>query len=239
MATLGRILLILIVLAALMFGFFCLCLDRSFPGPPSYFPNDWHEYVWISEEPKAFITESRPTEKSIGFLGGQMEIDGEIQTVDFTYRDPGNYGIFAERTTYTVSRETGHYTCSKERGIVFSSSTKYRKERIICKGDKKSEYYAGQEIVFVKYDRDEVPPADFGFDLESWDDFVTVVDSLPSDDDPEPERKPAPTPIPEEYSDPTPVPIATPSPEPAPQYALVSADARPARQKTAICHAPS
>ncbi len=61
------------VVAALIFALMWAMLDRSLP---KNFPDDWNEYVWVSEEPKAFITCSKVCRP--GLYGGQIEIDGEI-----------------------------------------------------------------------------------------------------------------------------------------------------------------
>lgn len=199
----------------IMLMFYGIARGRS---SPKYFPDDWGAYVWVSEEPKAFITQAYGR-----FLGGQMEIDGEIQTIDVEIEY--NHDIIAYIDTYYFVPGTNHYKSTNGYSqYAFGGDTKYKPDCIICKISRKSERFPGQKIVFTKYARDEVSPSDFGFELENWDDFVITVDSLGGDEwKAPPERKPAPTPIPEPYPYPTPVPI------PTPEVAYVSADALPAR----------
>lgn len=211
----GKSICVLAIVFGLPAVFFIYIFIGLFKFSPMGYPNDWGEYVWVSEDPKAFITSGQPTEKGISHLGGQMELDGEFQTVCIRIMAPGDYSIYAQLQTYTVSAKTGRFIHSEdEPQTVFYSKTKYKIDRIICKVGKNSEYFAGQKIVFMRYDKDAVSPENFGFELESWDDFVLVVDSLPGDDEPEPERKPHPTPAPE------------PTPSPTPGYVRVSASAQ-------------
>lgn len=204
------LLCVLAVGAGLIYALMWVMLDRT---PPKNYPDDWGAYVWVSEEPKAFITNGYRR-----FLGGQMEIEGEIYNIELRV-SPGSYYIGAEINSVTMSRETGHYVHStKYPQNIFSSTTKYREDCIICKVNKYSDYFIGQKIVFTKYPKDEVSPADFGFEIESWDDFVTVVDSFDED---EQEAPPMRTPCP----DTTPGPIATPVT--TPELAHVSADDLP------------
>ncbi len=144
-----------------------------------------------------------------------------------------------EINTYIVSLQTGHsVSTTKNPPVIDTNSTKYKTDSIVCKVSRKSEYFPGQKIVFTKYAKDEVSPADFGFEIETWDDFVTVVDSLEEDKQEErPERTPCPYPeaTPESTTYPfqTPVPISTPSP--TPNFAHPSAGGLPVRPVRKPC----
>lgn len=211
------LLCVLAVGAGLIYALMWAMLDRS---PPKNYPDDWGAYVWVSEDPKAFITNGYK-----GIRGGQMEINGEICNIK-TRTWPGDCKIDFEIDTYIVSLQTGHITsATKNPPVIYTNSTKYKTDSIVCKVSRESEYFPGQKIVFTKYAKDEVSPADFAFEIEDWDGFVTVVDSIDGDKREErPERAPCPTPtaIPETapYPIQTPVPISTPAP--MPEYALVT-----------------
>lgn len=217
---------------AIMLMFYCIARGRS---SPKYFPDDWGAYVWVSEEPKAFITSGYRM-----FLGGQMEIDGEIQTIDV--ETEYNHDIIAYINTIYFVPGTNHYKSTNSYSqYAFGGDTKYKPDCIICKISRKSERLPGQKIVFTKYAKDEVSPADFGFEIENWDDFVITVDSL-GDEEWEERSKQTPCPAttePESYPIQTPVPISTPTPMPDFPNAsdgVLSARARPkaAQKRTAM-----
>lgn len=196
------------LVVALLYALMCVMFDRSLP---KNYPDDWGAYVWVSEEPKAFISGHDG-----GGLGGQIEIDGEIKTVD-VMTDHGSGNIIMEIDSYSLNRQR-----------IFYGYTKYKPDCIICKIIRKNEYFGGQKIVFTKYPKDEVSPVDFGFEIENWDDIVTKVDSFDEDKREErPERTPCPAPTSEPYSIPTPVPISTPVP--TPELAYLSANVLPTR----------
>lgn len=141
--------------------------------PPRFKPTYEEEacYVWISENPKAYITQS------YGIFGGQMEIDTEMCVIR-VYRAPGSYDFHVEQNSYSVDAATGDcQKLFKNPPRVFYGRTTYKEDSIICKANKHSENFAGQKIVFTRYVKDEVTPSDFGFDIEHWDDFVTVIDA--------------------------------------------------------------
>lgn len=180
------------------------------------------QHVWISETPKAFIT------RSSKFLGGQIEITGEMCVFDATINN--SYDLFFVKfdDVYSINEKGEIYgkTLSNDK-IFFQGQTSYTDVGFICRSKKHSKSFAGQKIVFTKYEKDEVTPAEFGFDLEEWDYFVPVEmreESASSS----PEETPAPTPVPE----PTPAPTALP--EQGSMY-LSTTDAIPSRQSFPDC----
>lgn len=156
--------------------------------------------VWISEKPKAFIT------RGYGILGGQIEISGDMCTIEavIIYDYSLNFRKFDD--VYSFDDSTGKYKRNFEDTVysLFGFETIYKEDSIICKAYRRSKYFAGQKIVFTKYTKDEVTPAEFGFDLEEWDYFVPIEMREERVSNNYPEETPIPIPIPE----PTPAPTA-------------------------------
>lgn len=172
--------------------------------------------VWISEKPKAFIT------RGYGIMGGQIEISGDMCTIEavIIYDYSLNFRKFDD--VYSFDESTGKYKRNFEDTVysLFGFETIYKEDSIICKVYRRSEYFAGQKIVFTKYAKDEVTPAEFGFDLEEWDYFV-----------PPEMREESASSSPEETPAPTPVPTALP--EQGPMY--LSTDVILSRQSFSAC----
>lgn len=194
-----------------------LSLAGCDPPAPRFKPTyeEWEEYVWVSKEEKAFITRS-----AIGYLGGQMEIDGEMCDIHITIDH--RHSLMFEKFDDTVFMDkNGRIYIEGVHEIQIYGKTTYKKDSIICKGEWDSKNYAGQKIVFIRYAKDEVSPADFGFELESWDDFVPdwLVEAKSGGNT----SKPAPAPAPE------PTPQPAPEPIPTPEVVYLSADVLPTR----------
>lgn len=195
------------------------------PTIPEFMPTYESERcsVWIAENPKAFIT------RAYKIFGGQMEIDGDMCLIHAVtiYDHSLNFRKFDD--VYSFDENTGEYRRNSENTVsnLFEFDTIYKENSIVCKVHWLSKYFAGQEIIFTKYAKDEVTPAEFGFDLEEWDYFVPVemreerVSSSP-------EETPVPTPV----LEPTPTPTAQLGR--GPMY-LSMADAIPGRQVFSPC----
>jgi len=142
-------------------------------------------HVWISQEPKAFIT------RAYGIRGGLLEVHGELrpvlaciddaifgmcindlETVEFpdgeTWKDKSGQESFSE----AVENEGKPYI-SYISGTEYIGHTylKYTAQSMILSTTKKSPEFSGKTLTFERYSKSEVLPTDFGFELENWDDF--------------------------------------------------------------------
>lgn len=214
-------------------GFLALYFNRIGAGriSPKYYPVDWGAYIWISEDPKAFITYD-------GLYGGQMEIDGEMCNIHLTISYDWSLGFEKIDDVYFMYEDGTIYMDSRQGGVCGGKTT-YREDSIICRVSRKSTYFGGKKIVFTRYVKDGVSPVDFGFKLESWDGFVPdwLVESgnrrYTAETEPSPAPTPQLTPEPIPYPIPTPVPVSTPAL--TPEFAYLSAGVPPGRPVRKLC----